>query len=139
MRVGQYTTVRRDFSDMHLTRPAADDLASRLEQLERVLQEWYATLRRSDGDDAPLDRGATRMLATLARIKRLTALVHASLVRPDPDALDRITMQLLLVDYSTVVQELRASADGAARTLKEAANAVADAERSLRGDAKSRD
>ena len=50
MRIGQYTTVRRDFSDMHLTRPAADDLASRLEQLERVLQEWHATLRRSDGD-----------------------------------------------------------------------------------------
>ena len=139
MRIGQYTTVRRDFSDMHLTRPAADDLASRLEQLERVLQEWYATLRRSDGDDAPLDRGAMRMLATLARIKRLTALVHSSLVRPDPDALDRITMQLLLVDYANVVQELRASASGAAGTLKEAANVVADAERSLRGDAKSRD
>jgi hypothetical protein len=79
------------------------------------------------------------MLATLARIKRLTALVHSSLVRPDPDALDRITMQLLLVDYAHVVQELRASADGAAGTLKEAANVVADAARSLRGDAKSRD
>ena len=138
MRIGQYTTVPRDYSDMHLTRPAADDLASRLEQLERVLQEWHATLRRSDGD-APLDRGATRMLATLARIKRLTALVHSSLVRPDPDALDRITMQLLLVDYAHVIQELRASADGAAGTLKEAAKVVADAERSLRGDAKSRD
>ena len=138
MRIGQYTTVRRDFSDMHLTRPAADDLASRLEQLERVLQESHATLRRSDGD-APLDRGATRMLATLARIKRLTALMHSSLVRPDPDALDRITMQLLLADYASVIQELRASADGAAGTLKEAANVVADTARSLRGDAKSRD
>src|SRR5262245_40809020 len=124
---------------MHLTWPPADDLAARLDQLERVLHEWHAALRGSDGDGTPLDRASMQMAATLRRIKRLTALVHSSLVRSDADHVDRITMQLLLADYTYVVQELRASATTAAGMLKEAANVVADTERTLHGDAASRD
>jgi predicted tellurium resistance membrane protein TerC len=106
---------------MHLTRPAANDLASRVEQLERVLQESRARLPGS-------------MAAILLRIKRLTALVQSSLVRSDPDEVDCMTMQLLLADYAHVVQELRASAKSAADTLKAAANSVAHTERIVRGD-----
>jgi hypothetical protein len=124
---------------MHLMRPAADDLASRLDQLERVLQESRATLRGADGEGAPLDRSAMRMAAALERMKRVTALLRPSLVRVHPDGVDRIMMQLLLADYADVVTELRASTNRAAGTLKEAANAVADTERILRGDARSRD
>ena len=124
---------------MHLTRPMPDDVAARLEQLERVLQEWRGTLHLSEQDDASPDRDATRVATTLARIKRLTAVLQSSLVRSDPDLVDRITIQLLLADYTDVVHELRASANGAARTVKDAASVVANAERILRGDAKSRD
>jgi hypothetical protein len=123
---------------MHLTRPLPDDGAARLEQLERVLQEWRAALHPSEHDDASPEHGGTRVAPTLARIKSLTALLQSSLVRPDADLVDRITMQLLLADYTDVVHELRVSTDGAARTLKEAANIVANAERLVRGDAKSR-
>jgi ABC-type transporter Mla subunit MlaD len=124
---------------MHLMRPAIDDLARRLEQLERVLQDSRATLRVTDGEDAALDRAAPRVAATLARIKSLTALVQSSLVRSEPDAIDLLTTQLLLSDYALVVQELRASTSGAASTLKEAATVVAETERVLRADAKRRD
>jgi hypothetical protein len=103
---------------MHLTRPAAADLASRLEQLERVFQESRALL---------------------VRIKRLTMLVHSSLVRSDPDEVDRMTMQLLLADYAHMVQELRASASGAADALKTAAKCVAHTERELSGEVKAAD
>ena len=123
---------------MHLTRPIPEDVASRLERLERVLHEWREELHRSEHDDASPDRAGTRMAATLARIKGLTALLQASLVRPDADLVDRITMQLLLADYTDVVHGLRVSTNGAASTLKEAANIVANAERIVRGDAKSR-
>jgi hypothetical protein len=123
---------------MHVTRPVPEDVASRLERLERVLQEWREELHPSEHDDASPDSAGTRMAATLTRIKRLTALLQSSLVRPDPDMIDRITMQLLLADYADVVRELRASTNGAAHTLKEAANIVANAERIVRGDAKSR-
>jgi hypothetical protein len=124
---------------MHLTRPMPDDVAARLEQLERVLQEWRGTLHLSEQDDGLPDRGATRVATTLARIKRLTAVLQSSLVRSDPDLVDRITIQLLLADYTDVVHELRASTNGAARAVKDAASVVANAERILRGDAKSRD
>jgi hypothetical protein len=124
---------------MHLMRPAADDLASRLDQLERVLQESRATLRAADGEGAALNHSTTRMAAALERIKRFTALVRSSLVRSHPDAVDRITIQLLLADYAEVAAELRASANRAAGTLKEAADAVADTERIVRGDVTSRD
>jgi hypothetical protein len=124
---------------MHLMRPAADDLASRLDQLELVLQESRATLRRANAEGAPLDRSTMRMAAALERIKRVSALLRSSLVRSHPDSADRIMMQLLLADYADVVAELRASTNSAAGTLRESANAVADTERILRGDANSRD
>ena len=124
---------------MHLTRPLPDDVAARLEQLERVLQEWRGALHPSEPDDASPDGGGGRRVApTLARIKSLTALLQSSLARPDADLVDRITMQLLLADYTEVVHALRVSTNGAAGTLKEAANIVANAERIVRGDAKSR-
>ena len=124
---------------MHMIRPAADDLALRLDQLERVLQDSRATLRGTDAESAPLDRSAMRIAAALERIKRLTVLVQSSLVRSDPDLVDRLIMQLLLADYTDVVAELRASTAGAAGTLKDAATTIAATERLLRGDAKSRD
>lgn len=80
-----------------------------------------------------------RIAAALDRIKRLTVLVQSSLVRSDPDLVDRLIMQLLLADYTDVVAELRASATGAAGTLQDAATTIAATERLLRGDAKSRD
>lgn len=126
-------------STMHVIRPAADDLALRLDQLERVLQDSRATLRGADAESTPLDRSAMRIAAALDRIKRLTALVQSSLVRSDPDLVDRLVMQLLLADYTDVVAGLRASTDRAAGTLKDAATTIAATERLLRGDAKSRD
>jgi len=128
MRIRKYTTLRRDISlIMHLTRPVPTDLASRLQQLERVVQESLTTVR-GGGDDA-----------MLVRIKRLTALVHSSLVRRDPDDVDLVTMQLLPADYAHVVQELRASASGAAEALKTAAKCVAHTERDLSGEVKAAD
>jgi hypothetical protein len=123
---------------MHLTRPAATDLRLRLEQLERVLQESLAAVR-GGGGEAPENRPAPPIPAILVRIKRLTALVHSSLVRSDPDEVDLITMQLLLADYAYVVQELCASASGAADALKTAAKCVAHTERILGGEAKTAD
>jgi hypothetical protein len=123
---------------MHVTRPLPDDVAARLEHLERLLQEWRGALHTSEHDDASPNHGERRMAPTLARMKSLTLLLQSSLVRPDADLIDRITMQLLLADYAEVVHELRVSANGVARTLKEAAHIVANAERVVRGDTKSR-
>jgi hypothetical protein len=124
---------------MHVIRPAAEDLALRLDQLERVLQDSRATLRGTDAESSALDRSAMRIAAALDRIKRLTALVQSSLVRPDPDLVDRLIMQLLLADYTDVVADLRASTNRAAGMLKDAATTIAATERLARGDAKSRD
>lgn len=105
-----------------------DDIHFRLEQFERVLFEWRTMLRAADASGAA-DPSAARVQATLTRIERLTEILRSSTDRREPDALDRVAMQLLLGDYSEIVRGLRASANDAASRLTNVADLVVEEER----------
>jgi hypothetical protein len=103
-----------------------DDINSRLEQYERVLLEWRTLVRAAGGNGGAADPSGARVQATLTRIQRLTEILRSSSHRREPDALDRVTMQLLLEDYSEIVRGLRASANEAASRLGNVADLIAD-------------
>ena len=121
--------------DAQVMRGSVDDINSRLEQLERVLVEWRTTVRAAGANGGADDPSGARAQATLTRIERLTEILRSSTHRREPDALDRVTMQMLLEDYSEIVRGLRASADDAASRLKNVADFIADESRRRHRDA----
>ena len=109
------------------------DLTSRLHQFERALEQWHAVLSRADGDGGTPGSANTRVAATLTRIERLAEMLQSRINRTsDIDALDKVTMQLLLDDYSEVVRQLRATAADAAERLKSVSAVIADGNRLIR-------
>ena len=94
---GQYTTcVLANLPAEAVDSPRrADEIGSRLADLERILSESRASLAAAATADAEADRGAL-LHATLQRVARFTALLQSSLTRNDADAVDRLVVQLLL-------------------------------------------
>ena len=139
MENGQYTTcVLANLPAEAVDSPRrADEIGSRLADLERILSESRASLAAAATADAEADRGAL-LHATLQRVARFTALLQSSLTRNDADAVDRLVVQLLLDDYTDIVHRLRASAADAAARLNDVAETIAGTERGARADRKDR-
>ena len=78
----------------------ARDAFQRLARLEQILTHTVAV-----GGDPDADRGRTREKQA-QRIRQLTAELQHTV--GDNDELDAITMRLLLNDYSSLVESLRA-------------------------------
>ena len=138
MENGQYTTwVLANLPVEAVDSPRrADEIRSRLADLERILIETRAALAAADVADSEADRAGALLHAALQRVPRLTALLQASLTRGEADAVDRLVMQLLLDDYTNIVQRLRATAAEAAVRLNAVAETIADSEREARADRK---
>ncbi len=106
------------------------DIASRLDRLERLLDECRA----------PVAAEPSALLnITLLRIQRLTTEVQSSLEhRHLADDLDSVTIRLLLENYGAVVRQMRVSVTDAGRRLSAAAAVIADGKGLVREERKRR-
>ena len=115
------------------------DVASRLEQLQRLLDQCRIP-PGVDADPRPdAEFAVIRLDGFLTRIQHLTRELQSGLAqRHDADALDGVTIRLLLEDYAAAVRQLRASTTEAGRRLAMVAHVIGDGRRLIREERKRR-
>ena len=108
---------------------AADDLSVRLLELDRILSREQAASFSSEGDPVSLHLGAVPS----ERIRELTSLL-ARATAGDNDEIDIVAMRLLLNDYTSAIEHLRAVARSAATRIDDAATPVREAQLFMKRD-----
>jgi hypothetical protein len=108
---------------------AADDLAERLLELDRILSRERAASFSGEGDPVSLHLSAV----PAERIRELTSLLGRT-AGSENDELDAVTMRLLLNDYTSAVGHLRAVARSAATRIDDAAMPVREAQLFMKRD-----
>jgi hypothetical protein len=115
------------------------DVASRLERLEQLLDQCRIPSAADAGRGPDAEAAVIRLEGLLNRIQRLAREVQSGLAhRHDADALDGVTIRLLLDDYAAAVQQLRASTIDAGRRLAMVAHVIGDGRRFIREERKRR-
>jgi hypothetical protein len=102
----------------------SDDTATRLLRLEQILAR--PSEAASSGNSDPADPAAAHLAAVAAdRIHDITAALQSRTGQPT-DALDILTMRLLLSEYVTAAAQLRAMARATEQRLAAAAAPIKD-------------
>jgi hypothetical protein len=102
--------------------------AERLLELERIIARDRATHTRTGLDGS--DPVALHLASVPAdRIRYFTESLRSNGSDPDNDAVDVLTMRLLLNDFTTAVEHLRGVAAIAATMIDHAAKPVRDSQR----------
>jgi hypothetical protein len=102
--------------------------SERLLELERIIARDRATQTRTGRDGA--DPVAVHLTSVPAdRIRDLTESLKSNGTDPDNDAVDILTMRLLLNDFATAVEHLRGIAAIAATMIDNAAKPVRESQR----------
>ena len=112
------------------------DLRKRLEQLEQLLVQYRPWFHDGTGDD--VEAVTARIGTTLQRLLQLTAAMQRRDANGDdpPDALESVTIRLMLEDYASVLSDLRAVVRSAERQLSSVAAVVHDGGRIVREERK---
>ena len=108
---------------------AADDLAERLLELDRILSHERAASFSGEGDPVSMHLDAVPS----ERIRELTSLLQRRAATGN-DEIDAVAMRLLLNDYTAAVGHLRAVARLAATRIDDAAAPVREAQLFMKRD-----